>query len=222
VLWGLPTSAPDAAAWRPLLSTLEHMSGSVAQLGPADATLASPLPGQLDGCISLADAAARLRMHLAGAAAAAPDSQLALQLLDGLASALPQPESSAPSLSAAGPPLQLLTELQAAAVLAQLPSTAGARTAGLDDPLQGSGRAPAHAARLSQLLDDLVPQSSSTSIAGCRLGFVDSLLQGSGGDAALQPAVLGMPAAVRGAAARGCLLLACWAQVTSQISCDAY
>lgn len=196
------------------------MSGSAAQLRPPPTSQATALPGQLDGCISLAEAAARLRLRLAEAAAAAPDSQLALRLLDGLPSALPQPEGSVPSLTAASPPLRLLTELQAAVLRAQLPSTAGDKTSGLDDPLQGSGRAPAHAGRLSQLLDDLVAPSSGNSIAGSRLGSVDGLLQGLGGDFALQPAIASMPAVVRGAAARGCLLLARWAQVTSRISCN--
>ena len=201
-LWASPACAPDAAAWRPLLSTLEHIGGSTAAAGSV-ASVATP-SGQHDGCMSIMEAHLRLRLHLAEAAAAASDDQLAVRLLERAPGSLPDAADPA-----AASPLRLLTDLCAADLRARLPVATTPGVAGAGDPVQGSGRAPASAARLCQLLDSCAAPSDGSGPHS----IVSGLLQGGQGAATSQPVVTCMPAAVRDAAARGGLLLARWAQV---------
>lgn len=221
-LWQAPSCAPDVAAWRPLLATLEHQRGR--QQGPEELA-ASALTGPADlraGSISLQEAASRLRLNLAEAAAARSDTQLALRLLVGEPAASSTPAEF--SEAAAASPSQLLAGLRAAAQRAQLPATgssSAAAAASAAESLTGSGWAPAEAAQLCQLLDSIVrplggsgkdasvPGTAASSL-GLAAGSAGSLPQAG---MALQPEFAGMPASVRAAAARGCLLLARWAEV---------
>ena len=155
---------------------------------------------------------AAARLHLAEQAAAAADGQQATRLLYGV-SAPP----SGPEDSTAASPLRLLTDLRAAALRAQLPAAIVAGAADDNDMLQGSGRAPGHASQLCRLLNDIVvPFGDRSASSSSGLASVDTLLRGAGADVALQPVIARMPTAVRDAAARGCLLLARWAQVKTQ------
>lgn len=211
-LWDAPGCAPDVAAWRPLLATLEHLQSC--QTGSSQpAALPASVPSQLqDSGIDLGEAAALLRLDLAAGAAARSDKQLTVRLLNNepaVSSAFADSGASA----AAASPLQLLCELRAATLLAQLPAET-------DLPL-GSGRAPALSARLCTLLDSMVGPLSScdAEIAGAAVslgppaGGAGGQPQAGAGGVVLQQQIVAMPTAVKRAAASGCLLLARWAQV---------
>lgn len=170
-------------------------------------------------------------MRLAEAAAAAGSAHFALRLLDDEPMLGPDWQDRAPGDDGSPSPLHLLTHLQGAALLAQLGDAGGALNpkpvarpapenppadGAAGDALFGSGTAPAAARRLLTLMEGLVRPGGA---GGCQPGGpAGAQAQAAAGAAAatvaLEPFLGAMPAAVCAAAARGCLLLARWAQVS--------
>lgn len=225
-VWQQPSCRTDPAAWRPLQATLQHLSlatpqrPSGSELAVADTAaevVATAVQGVVanasPGGISVGEAATRLQLQLATSAAGCGNKAMALRLLGG--------ETEQDSLDDASP-LRLLTGLRTAALLAEQgpglsPADASAGGGGSsstngDVSLQGSGMAPAAAARLCSLLQRLVAPADQG--LHCSNGGGGGLLADSG--VTVQPLMHGQPLPVMAAAAHGCLLLALWAQVKPQ------